>query len=122
MSGQVETTGTGPPELLEAMLGYVRRRGHQAERVTGYLERSYNIGYCETCSEMISEVRIFYARPDGSEGHHQVEYQGLAELIRELTDDPATTLAWKATATFEDADAKWDRYEVHSFDEEPERE
>lgn len=115
---ETEHIGTEPPELLDAMLAWLRRRGRQAERVTGYLERSYNVGYCETCSELVTEVRIFYVQPDGTEAHHQVEYQDLGRLIRELTSDADEQAKWRETATFEDSDAKWDRYEVHSFDEE----
>lgn len=118
MAEQVKVMGTEPPELLEAMLAMIRREGCNAERVTGYRERSYNIGYCETCSEMVADVRIYYVQPDGAEAHYQVAYQGLAELIRKLTDDPATSLAWRAIATFESEDEQDDRFDVHGFDEE----
>lgn len=112
--------GTEPPELLDAMLAMIRRKGCNAERVTGYRERSYNIGYCETCFEMVADVRIYYVGPDGTEAHHQCEYTGLAALIRELTDNPARRQTWNDTATHEPDEERWDRFHVHDFDEEPE--
>lgn len=110
--------GTEPPELLDAMLAMIRRKGCEAARVTGYRERSYNMGYCETCSEMTADVRVYYVRPDGAEAHYQCDFTGLAELIRELADDPGQRKAWDETAKHEPDEERWDRFDVHSFDEE----
>jgi hypothetical protein len=112
--------GTEPPELLEAMLAMIRRKGCDAAQVTGYRERSYNIGYCETCSDLVTDVRIHYHKPDGTEAHYQVEYTGLAELIRELTDDRDRFATWNEAATHETFDERVERWSVHDFDEEPE--
>jgi hypothetical protein len=103
--------------LLEAMLSMIQGRGFDAVAVTGYRERSYNIGYCETCSEMVTEVRIYYLRKDGSPG--EWEYLGdLGELIRELTPEASQT-EWLANAVREPDDERWDRGSAHSFDDEP---
>ncbi len=111
---------TEPPALLDAMFAMLRRRVGlvDGDRVTGYRERSYNIGYCETCSDLVTDVRIYYERADGRSGHYQVEYTGLAELIRELTDDPEQRGTWIERATHETPDERSDRWSVHGFDEE----
>lgn len=106
-----------PPALLDAMLAMIRRKGCTAEAVTGYRERSYNIGYCETCNDLVTDVRIYYRQPDGTEAHYQVEYTGLADLIRELTDDPDQRGSWIERATHETADERSERWSAHSFDE-----
>jgi hypothetical protein len=118
MTSEVETIGTEPPELLDAMLAMIRRKGCDAVKVTGYRERSYNIGYCETCSEMVTDVRIFYVKADGSEAHYQAEYTDLGELIRQLTDDPGRRQHWNDTAKRETQDERIDRWGAHAFDEE----
>nr|WP_221374504.1 hypothetical protein [Actinoplanes polyasparticus] len=118
MSEQTETIGTEPSELLEAMLAMIRRKGCNAERVTGYRERSYNIGYCETCSDLVADVRIYYVQPDGTDSHYQVQYTSLGELIRELTDDRGEQLSWDDAAVHEHPDERDDRWSVHDFDEE----
>jgi hypothetical protein len=112
--------GTEPPELLGAMLSMIRRKGCEAAQVTGYRERSYNIGYCETCSDLVTDVRIYYRRPDGAEAHYQCDYTGLGELIRELTDDPGQRGDWAERARYETSDERSERWSVHDFDEEPE--
>jgi hypothetical protein len=111
--------GTEPPGLLLAMLGMLRRKGVDAAGVIGYRERSYNIGYCETCSHMVTDVRVYYRRGDGAEDHYQVEYTDLGELIRELTTVPDEVAAWDAAAVRESEDQRFDRFLVHSFDEVP---
>lgn len=114
-----EQIGTQPPELLDAMLAMIRRKGRtDAKRVTGYRERSYNIGYCETCSEIVADVRIYYRRTDGTETHYQVQYTNLGQLIRELTDDQGEQGVWDAAATYESSEEAWNRLDVHHFDEE----
>lgn len=119
MVGEI-VMATEPPSLLDAMLAMIRRDGcEDAARVLGYRERSYNIGYCETCSEMVSEVRIYYRRENGTEDHYEVGYTRLGEVIRALTDDPDTARAWDEAATHEPDEERWDRGNVHSFDEEP---
>lgn len=118
MDEQTNVIGTEPPELLEAMLAMLRRKGRQAERVTGYRERSYNIGYCETCSEMVSDVRIYYVCADGTEAHYQCQFDSLGDLIRELTNEPGQAERWNEAAKHESVDERWDRYSAHSFDEE----
>ena len=110
------TFHTEPASLLGAMLAYIRREGCDAAEVVGYRERSYNIGYCETCNDLVTEVRIFYTRTDGTDAHFQVDYTDLGELIRKLTDDPGQVTAWNAQATRESDDERWDRWNVHSFD------
>lgn len=119
MTSEVETIGTQPPELLEAMLAMIRRNGCAASVVTGYRERSYNIGYCESCYEMVADVRIYYRRPDGAEAHYQCEYRDLGELIRELTKDADEQHSWTETVMREPADEHWERFYTHAFDEEP---
>jgi hypothetical protein len=118
MTEQTAAIGTEPPELLEAMLAMIRRKGCNAEKVTGYQEKSYNIGYCETCSEMVADVRIFYVTPEGAEDHYQVRYTSLGELIRELTDDRLEQLTWDDEARHEHPDERDERWGVHDFDEE----
>lgn len=114
-----EQIGTQPPDLLDAMLAMIRREGRtDAECVTGYRERSYNIGYCETCSEILTDVRIYYRRADGTDAHYQVQYTDLGQLIRELTDDQDEQGVWDAAATHESSEEAWERLDVHDFDEE----
>ena len=109
---------TQPQSLLDSMLRLIRSKGVQADRVTGYRERSYNIGYCETCYDMASDVRIYYVQADGTEGHWQADYTSLGDLIRELTDDDGQRALWDRTAVHESEDERFDRFNVHSFDEE----
>lgn len=120
MASDIDVIGTEPPELLAAMLAMIRRKGCDAAEVTGYRERSYNIGYCETCSDLVTDVRIYYRRTDGTDAHYQVEFTGLGELIRELTDDPHQFGAWNERAKRETFDERCERWSVHSFDEEDE--
>lgn len=110
---------TEPQGLLDAMLPYIQQRGSaDAVRVKGYRERSYNLGYCETCWEMVTEVRIFYVTADGTEKHYQVEYQSLGSLICDLTKEQDEVRDWAREATFETDDERWDREEAHDFDDE----
>lgn len=103
------------------MLRMIRLRGHRdAAVVTGYRERSYNIGYCETCSEMVTDVRIYYRTDGGADTYYQVGYKDLGKLIRELTGgDTEQAQKWDAAASREPEGERWDRESVHSFDEEP---
>jgi hypothetical protein len=83
--------------LLEAMLAMVKRKGVDAVAVPAYRERSYNIGYCVTCSEYVTEVRIYYVHRSGSPGHW--DFSGdLGELIRALTEEPEVRAKWVETA------------------------
>jgi hypothetical protein len=116
---EMEPMGTEPRGLLLAMQAMLRRKDVDAAEVIGYRERSYNIGYCETCSELVTDVRIYYRRGDGTEAHYQVEYTDLGELIRKLTDIPDEQHRWGETATREPNDQRWGRASLHSFDEEP---
>lgn len=103
--------------LLDAMLGLIQRYKVPAVEVTGYDEASHNIGYCHTCSEIVTSVRIHYRTSDGTIGHWDEEYNDLGALIRELTDDPAERTAFDAVAVREDEDLKWERAETHNLDE-----
>lgn len=57
---------TFEPALLEAMLRMLQRRGIPAVSVPAYRECSYNIGYCGTCSEIVTEVWVYYNLRSGS--------------------------------------------------------
>ncbi len=102
--------------LLDAMLAMMQRRGIPAVEVTDYAEASYNIGYCGTCSEIATSVRIFYRTNDGRDLHWDEEYDDLGQLIRELTDDPARREALGTVAVRQDDELKWERYyEAHDL-------
>ncbi len=104
--------------LLDAMLRMLQRYKVLAVAVTGYTEASYNIGYCGTCSETVTSVRIFYRRADGTDAHWDAEYGDLGELIRELTKDPDEQAAFDAVAIREDDELKWERSaRAHRMDE-----
>lgn len=120
MTEPTTTIGAGPPGLLAAMLAMIQSKGVSAAQVTGYRERSYNIGYCGTCSEMTSDVRIYYRSTSGADAYYQAPFTDLGELIRELTKDDAKRQAWDATALRESEDERDERYGVHNFDEEAE--
>jgi hypothetical protein len=96
------------------MLAMLQRRRLPAVAVTGYAEASWNIGYCGTCSECVTGVRIYYRDAAGTAHEFDEEYSDLGALIRELTDDPAEVVALDAVAVREPDDLKWERYyETH---------
>lgn len=106
-------TTTFEPGLLDAMLRMLQRRGVPAVAVPAYRECSYNIGYCETCSEIVTEVRVYWNNRLGALAHWDY-YGDLGELIRELTDEPEKMLA---AAVRESEDERWDHIVAHSLDE-----
>ena len=109
---------TFEPSLLEAMLRYVRnkRGAEDAVAVMAYRERSFNLGYCETCSELWTTVRIWFNRRSGA-----LDFYGYAgdfgQFIRDLTDEPAQRGQWEATAQRESEDERADSWYRHDFDE-----
>lgn len=113
-----EPMGTEPRGLLLAMQAMLRSKGRDVAEVIGYRERSYNIGYCETCYDMVTDVRIYYRQADGTEAHYQVEYTDLGELIRELTATPDEAKAWNDAALRETDEQRQERWSVNDFDEE----
>jgi hypothetical protein len=107
---------TFEPALLEAMLAMLQRKGIQAVSVPAYRECSYNIGYCPTCSEIVTEVWIYYNLRSGSP--RVWDFCGdLGELIRELTDAPTELATLEAGAVRETDDERWDRANCHSVSE-----
>ena len=90
-------TTTFEPNLLDAMLRMLQRKGIPAVSVPAYRECSYNIGYCSTCNEMVTEVRIYYNLRSGSPRFWDY-YGDLGRLIRRLTDEPAERAALEAVA------------------------
>ncbi len=107
---------TFEPALLEAMLRMLQREGIPAVSVPAYRECSYNIGYCGTCSEIVTEVWIYYNLRGGSP--RVWNFCGdLGELIRDLADEPAERGALEAVAVRETDDERWDRAEFHSVRE-----
>lgn len=65
------TDVAAPRGLLDAMLAMLQRdkANLYAVAVTGYQECSYNIGYCPTCSDVCTDVRIYFTHRDGSPWH-----------------------------------------------------
>jgi hypothetical protein len=107
---------TFEPALLEAMLRMLQREGIPAVSVPAYREVSYNAGYCVTCSEIRTEVWIYYNLRTGSP--RVWDFCGdLGVLIRDLTDEPAEQGALEAAAVRETEDERWDRAEYHSVRE-----
>lgn len=106
-----------PPGLLVAMRGLMLRRGVPVAAVTGYREVSFNIGFCETCSETVTNVRVYYVADSGGRGVW--DYMGdFGELIRALTDDEDERAAFDAAAERETEDQRWERISsAHSVEE-----
>lgn len=71
--------------LYDAMERFLATKGVTDVDVYGFRQQTVDIGYCSTCSELVTSVWIQYRDDNDAEGVY--EYIGdFGELIRKLTD------------------------------------
>lgn len=76
--------------LYDAMERFLATKGITDVDVHGFRQQTVDIGYCSTCSELVTSVWIQFRGEDDTE--REYEYIGdFGELIRALTDEGHVT-------------------------------
>lgn len=72
--------------LYDAMERFLAAKGVADADVYGFQQETVDIGYCGTCTELVTSVWIFYRDDDSVERRYGF-IGDFGELIRALTDE-----------------------------------